>query len=1044
MKSSNPRTYSRKRKETAESKFDALFSSGEQKIMVEVDEIKKKRLKPTSEVPVMSTISNRLIKIEYAVNGTKRSPTKNVTEPQNRNSAAEKFDALFGPSSPVKLAKPSITNRTPANESDDEGPVELSRSGYTPRSNETKYDVLFKKNEKSASDKFDALFGDDPVPDKTSDTKETSQKSPDFDNMFGFGDTNSESNTFTSSQSPHTKCTSGKSSPTKTAKTLPTITAATMKTIDGKVVLNIQRGGKKTPLHSPTKSSKTNDSMPVKHNHPDKALPEENGSDNVSKSNMSEFEPSVDSKNRTVPNKTSNISFPTNNPGALIDNKVSASSSPGKKKSNLRKFSKAVANTDKQAGNVKPSYNSRPWVTDSERSSQSNLDDNSESQPLSQPISKSENSGEVVPKLTRATTWPENVGESIVTSLKCNKNAKAYYTVVKHVKNYQNCLEEGEAQEFEDDVEYLLEGLQPSQPFSIRCLSATNLASKCQQHNFRLYLRAHNISIKVFSHLQDATSNKSLALATAALLFMLSRDRRMEIDKVTLQLLLKLLDPLEREPAKRNGSPAKETQPKKGGKYKFFKSKGADAKTDDEKTFASVESKIEEMVESCGDALLSGKDADMKRLASEALLRFTARRTTEWFREEIRIKGGLDHIISLVKSNVDILVPSTLVTEQYEQTLSLLERILKVLENGIVNSPRNSMYLVTHQRALLLKKMASLLKLCQQWLIHHPGNTSDPGESGDAKKSDKTYMVLYNCVVQIVRLLVNISNDSEWISNKVGDQEDMLPCIVKCTLTTPHYLKESHRYEISLLGLGLLVNLVESSAKNRMLLMKMEIPPAGAFPSSGSGDAPSSLNVVQALVQLFYEREDAARDNEVLGEEGVKKAVEAKRNESQSSDSKSSSSSQRMEFKADAKDGRWVESEDGMEWVPAEDGDEHSLGGSQESVRSTSRNPEAGLTTEEKAQMQDTLNKANEHMEHSIMASHAALVLGCLIHGNRGNVTTIRAHLRGTSDFEPMISMLKKFLSFMSMTAGMSQKGEKTLIQIIEDLEEENLSPVQS
>ena len=41
-------------------------------------------------------------------------------------------------------------------------------------------------------------------------------------------------------------------------------------------------------------------------------------------------------------------------------------------------------------------------------------------------------------------------------------------------------------------------------------------------------------------------SLQSLSLATAALLFMLSRDRQIEIDKPTLQLLLKLLDPLEK------------------------------------------------------------------------------------------------------------------------------------------------------------------------------------------------------------------------------------------------------------------------------------------------------------------------------------------------------------------------------------------------------------------------------------------------------------------------------------------------------------------
>ena len=43
--------------------------------------------------------------------------------------------------------------------------------------------------------------------------------------------------------------------------------------------------------------------------------------------------------------------------------------------------------------------------------------------------------------------------------------------MVKHVKNYQNCLEEGEAKEFEDEVSYLLEGLQASQPLPVRYAS---------------------------------------------------------------------------------------------------------------------------------------------------------------------------------------------------------------------------------------------------------------------------------------------------------------------------------------------------------------------------------------------------------------------------------------------------------------------------------------------------------------------------------------------------------------------------------------------
>lgn len=146
--------------------------------------------------------------------------------------------------------------------------------------------------------------------------------------------------------------------------------------------------------------------------------------------------------------------------------------------------------------------------------------------------------------------------------------------MVQHVKNYQNCLEEGEIQEFKDEVTYLVGGLQKSHPVSVRwvlfltwsrlwffllnriqniilqmvwiqhcysgmqlhkhlthvycwksyiielnfflqqlnldfrCLSATNLASKCQQQNFRLYLRAHNVLPGIFSVLQDANAFK--------------------------------------------------------------------------------------------------------------------------------------------------------------------------------------------------------------------------------------------------------------------------------------------------------------------------------------------------------------------------------------------------------------------------------------------------------------------------------------------------------------------------------------------------------
>lgn len=44
------------------------------------------------------------------------------------------------------------------------------------------------------------------------------------------------------------------------------------------------------------------------------------------------------------------------------------------------------------------------------------------------------------------------------------------YTVVQHVKHFNDVVEFGENQEFTDDIEYLLSGLKSTQPLNTRCL----------------------------------------------------------------------------------------------------------------------------------------------------------------------------------------------------------------------------------------------------------------------------------------------------------------------------------------------------------------------------------------------------------------------------------------------------------------------------------------------------------------------------------------------------------------------------------------------
>ena len=72
-----------------------------------------------------------------------------------------------------------------------------------------------------------------------------------------------------------------------------------------------------------------------------------------------------------------------------------------------------------------------------------------------------------------------------VVSVKCPKAQKGYFTVIKNVKKAHQIQDSGEFQEFNDDVEYIMEGLQSNHTISTRCLSTVTLATKCMEPPFR-------------------------------------------------------------------------------------------------------------------------------------------------------------------------------------------------------------------------------------------------------------------------------------------------------------------------------------------------------------------------------------------------------------------------------------------------------------------------------------------------------------------------------------------------------------------------------
>ncbi|XP_009464230.1 PREDICTED: wings apart-like protein homolog [Nipponia nippon] len=585
------------------------------------------------------------------------------------------------------------------------------------------------------------------------------------------------------------------------------------------------------------------------------------------------------------------------------------------------------------------------------------------------------------PKVIKTVTIPTQPYQEIVTALKCRKEDKELYTVVQHVKHFNDVVEFGENQEFTDDIEYLLSGLKSNQPLNTRCLSVISLATKCAMPSFRMHLRAHGMVAMVFKTLDDSQHHQNLSLCTAALMYILSRDRlNMDLDRASLDLMIRLLE-LEQD--------------------------ASSAKLLNEKDMNKIKEKIRRLCETVHNKHLDLENITTGHLAMETLLSLTSKRAGDWFKEELRLLGGLDHIVDKVKECVDHLSSD----ENEEKLVASLwgaERCLRVLESVTVHNPENQSYLIAYKDSQLIVSSAKALQHCEE-LIQRYNRAEDSICLPDNKPlphqnvTNHVGKAVEDCMRAIIGVLLNLTNDNEWGSTKTGEQDGLIGTAMNCVLQVPKFLPQEQRFDIRVLGLGLLINLVEYSARNRHCLVNMET--SCSFDSFCTGEGDDSLKItgqidaVQALVQLFLERERAAQLAESQTDELIKEAPTAQHDKS----------------------GEWQETSGEIQWVSTEKPD---------STEEKDKKEE----DDEELDLNKALQHAGKHMEDCIVASYTALLLGCLCQESPINVTTVREYLP-EGDFSIMTEMLKKFLSFMNLTCAVGTTGQKSISRVIEYLE---------
>ncbi|XP_055629017.1 protein wings apart-like [Toxorhynchites rutilus septentrionalis] len=410
--------------------------------------------------------------------------------------------------------------------------------------------------------------------------------------------------------------------------------------------------------------------------------------------------------------------------------------------------------------------------------------------------------------------------------LKCDRDAKPYYTVVRNVKKAHQIQEIGESQEMDDDVEYILSALQPDNPNATRCLSAMTLATKCMTPAFRMHVRAHGVVTRFFKALSDAHLDQSLGLCTATIMFVLSQDTlNMDLDRDSLELMLNLLDADHRSSG------------------------------DEDLNRGQLEKNKQKVHELCEEIKNSGKAKHMDlenitvgSLAMESLLSLTSKRAGDWFKDELRNLGGLEHLIKTVSDCCRQI--SDYVVEWTDDLLSKLrkiERCLRVLENVTLLNEENQSYILQYDNGKLVHTLAKLLKLVDGEVVLYPTNELTPKEERGA--------VLREVIIPVLKIFISLThpfNENAYGASVIGPLPHVIATTLHLLLRVGEYVPQKFIFEMNILVLLFLINLTMYTKANRKLLMAAHAP-------DDFSDGDGQQMAIDALVEYFHRQDELAR-----------------------------------------------------------------------------------------------------------------------------------------------------------------------------------------
>uniref|UniRef100_A0A671YU35 WAPL cohesin release factor n=1 Tax=Sparus aurata TaxID=8175 RepID=A0A671YU35_SPAAU len=251
----------------------------------------------------------------------------------------------------------------------------------------------------------------------------------------------------------------------------------------------------------------------------------------------------------------------------------------------------------------------------------------------------------------------------------------------------------------------------------------------------------------------------------------------MDLDRACLELMIKLLELDQDYSAHQDQLTAKEVE--------------------------KVKEKIRKLCETVHNKHLDLENITTGHLAMETLLSLTSKRAGDWFKEELRLLGGLDHIVDKVKECVQNLSQED-DKENLVASLWGAERCLRVLESVTVQNPENQGYLIAYKDSQLIVSSARALRYCEDMIRRYSRalNNSSLSSSGAALPHcsfSNVGKAVEDCMRAVIGVLLNLTHDNEWGSTKTGEQEQLIGTALNCVLRVPRYIPQEQRFDVRVL-----------------------------------------------------------------------------------------------------------------------------------------------------------------------------------------------------------------------------------------------------